>query len=104
MTSHESPAYVSQKCFRSLWQEYRVFSDRIELDTLFNTIVIKKDQILSIQVCPAFRNSIIALKLDMADLFIHISITRKNGIFKNLSFTPNDPNAFLEAVRSVMNL
>jgi len=42
-----------------------------------------------------------ALKLDWADLFRHVEIHRKSGLFKYLRFTPDNPERFVAACKSI---
>jgi hypothetical protein len=43
-----------------------------------------------------------ALKLDWADLFQHVALHRTSGWFKHVIFTPDYPDRFAEAVRTIM--
>ncbi len=108
--------HVSVRMGRNLWQEYRVYSDRIELQSwlLFHTIRIPTDEIQSIEIRPPFvfaelfrgkgAGPAFALKLDLADLFRHVIIKKKTkGIFKFIAFTPGDPERFLQACELMMS-
>ena len=83
MGGGQSPYYVSPRSFRSLWQEYRVYSNRVELEcrVALHTLVIPANEILDIQVRPpivvgdllrgkGFRY-LFALKIDYADGYRH---------------------------------
>ncbi len=50
------PIYVSDKSAKNFWQDYRVFSDRIELRcwVVFKTFVIRAEDIVEVKVRPAF--------------------------------------------------
>jgi len=80
-----------------------MYSDRIELEFRlgFRKIVIRKDNFVAVDVYrpPVFRTVLWALKLDLADLYEHVGIKRKHGLFKEVRFTPLDPNEFKEQVR-----
>lgn len=110
---NDLPIYVSEKSAKNLWQDYRVFSDRVELRcwALFSRFVIPADEILGVEVRPPFRIGDIfegklkltwwVLKLDWADLFEHVAIHRKSGLFKRLRFTPDNPAFFVAACNSI---
>jgi len=55
VNAFEQPVYASRRTPASLWQEYRVFSDRLELQSwiLLHTIVIPAHEILEIEVRPS---------------------------------------------------
>jgi hypothetical protein len=40
------------------------------------------------------------LKIDASDIYRHIAIKRKTGIFKHIRFTPDDPEKFLSVIKS----
>lgn len=94
--------YRSEGCFKSFWNTYSVYEDRIELEfkLFFTTIVIRRADFVSIDIFkpPVIRTSWGALKLDFADLFTHVGITRNCGYFKEIRFTPEDPHAFKDIV------
>jgi hypothetical protein len=108
----DKPLYVSRRSWRSLWMEYRVYQNRIELDSWLGRKVITADDIREIEIRPPFVGIDVfrgksmaygwALKLDMADLCRHVAIRRRNGIMKRLRFTPDDPEKFVEVSRSIM--
>lgn len=112
MTADSEPLYVSKRSWRSLWQEYRVYPDRIELSSWIGKKVISADEILDIEVRPPsvigdlFRGKGFAyslpLKLDMADSCRHVAVHRTSGIMKYLRFTPDDPEEFVEVCKSIM--
>jgi hypothetical protein len=45
----------------------------------------------------------LALKLDLADLKKHVGIQRKNGWFKFIRFTPQNPEEFISKVKEYSN-
>ncbi len=109
---NDSPIYVSEKSGKNLWQDYRVFPDRIELRCwiVFKTFVIRAEDIVDVKIRPTFslldllRANIkfhVALKLDLADMYEHVEIHRKAGLFKYLRLTPDSPANFVAACRSV---
>jgi len=112
-TTH--PIYTSSARAVSKKQRYRVYSDRIELDFKFlftKTFVISGDEIIDIWVShPTTLRDIPrigglkaigrGLKLDLADLFRHVGIhCRRRGWFKAFFFVPQDPEAFVDVVKT----
>lgn len=102
----DQPLYFSRRTAASLWQEYRIYPDRLELQSwlLLHTLVIPANEILEIEVRPAAfsgrKGFTWGIKLDMTDLCRHVLIKRKNGCFKLIAFTPDDPEAFVRAATS----
>jgi hypothetical protein len=78
MNCFEQPVHVSRRTPASLWQKYRIYSDRLELQSwfIFHTIVIPGREILEIEVRPSVfggRKGITwGIKLDNADLCRHL--------------------------------
>ena len=104
------PIYRTKPTAKSLWQEYRLYSDRIELDTIpWGTVRVPLDDVKAVSVRPQgvvfdlFRGDyglgelLRAPKLDLADLSEHIAL-EKTGFWKQFRFTPDDPAAFKQAV------
>jgi hypothetical protein len=87
--------------------EYSIYADRIELTCRFpfitKTLVVKKDDLVSIDTFkpPVMRTTMRALTLDLADLNEHVGIKRKNGFFKQLRFTPENPKEFVAKVKEL---
>ena len=110
MKNSGDPLYQSAPAKKSMGNRYSIYSDRIELRCRFpfvtKTLVIKKDDLISIDTYkpPALRTTLWALKLDLADLNEHVGIKRKNGFFKQLRFTPENPKEFVEKVREIFEL
>jgi hypothetical protein len=110
--SFDQPLYVSKRLFRNLWQQYRIYTDRIELRSCVGRKVIRAEDIVDVEVRPPvvigdlFRGKgfvqSFALKLDLADLFHHVAIHRRSGWIKHLRFTPDDPDMFVNVCKSIM--
>ena len=108
----EEPLYVSRRLFRNLWQQYRIYADRVELQSSSGKKVLPAEDILNVEVRPAmviadvFRgrgfSRSFALKMDLADLFRHVAIHRRSGWFKHLRFTPDDPETFVQICKSII--
>lgn len=112
----DSPIYVSEKSVKNLWQDYRVFSDRIELRCwmLFRTFVIPAEDILDVEVRPPLSVHDIfagkvkvrwrALKVDWSDFCEHVEIHRKSGTFKHIRFSPDNPEKMASACKSITGM
>jgi len=100
--SNNNLVYESKGTPRSLWNSYKIFDDRIELEfrLFFTKIVIPKASFVKIEVYkpPVIRTVFWALKLDLADLYTHVGIERNSGFMKKLRFTPSDPNEFKQKI------
>jgi hypothetical protein len=108
----KQPLYVSKRSFRNLWQQYRLYADRIELRFCVGRKVVSADDILDVEVRPpvvigdllrgkGFARSL-ALKLDLADFFRNVAIHRKSGWIRHIRFTPDDPDTFVQLCKSIM--
>ena len=53
---------------------------------------------------PVIRTSFKALKLDLADFYEHVGITRKVGVFSQLRFTPDNPQKFVAAAKEAFDI
>jgi len=90
-----------------LWQEYRIYSDRLELQSwlLFHTVIVPHNEILAVEVRPSIFNGrkgfIWGIKLDNCDFCRHILLKRKSGLFKRIGFTPDNPEEFIRIWRFV---
>jgi len=110
MKSIDDPLYRSMPTKKSIGNKYSIYTDRIELRCRFpflnKTLFIKKDDLISIDIYkpPVIRTTFWALKLDLADLNEHVGIKRKNGFFKQLRFTPENPKEFVTKAREILEL
>ena len=108
MSAFEPPIYVSRRRPASLWQEYRIYPDRLELQSwlLFHTVVIPANDILEIEFRPSafsWRKGFTwGIKLDMTDLCRHVLVRKKSGFWKCLAFTPEDPDEFVRVCKSIL--
>jgi hypothetical protein len=91
-----------------LWQQYRIFPDRLELQAwiLFHTIVIPAREILTIETRPSVfsgrKGITLGIKLDNSDLCRHVLVTKKSGLWKRLAFTPDQPDEFARVCESIL--
>mgnify|MGYP001140058943 CR=1 FL=1 len=93
--------YVSKSKARSLWQEYRIYGDRLELDTRVGLMSIPFDHIEEIRVSESEVRGLLkgdlhlkdfrpALKLDWANFLEHIVIDKNKGLIKRVLITPDN--------------
>jgi len=108
MSAFESPICVSRRTPANLWQEYRIFPDRLELQSwlLFHTVVIPAREILEIEVRPSVfsgrKGFTWGVKLDNSDLCRHVLVRKKSGFWKCLAFTPENPDEFARICKSIL--
>jgi hypothetical protein len=84
-----------------MWQEYRVFDDRVELATLFKTLAVPFEQVKGVAVANPFRGWW-RLKLDWADFHKHIELDKTTGLFRHLAFTPDEPATFRATLEAAL--
>lgn len=108
-----TPLYISPSTVRSLWQEYRVFDDRIEFHTMFGTMTVPFDVIEHAEIAESdvsglfhgdlhLRDFRPALKLDWANFVEHIVLDKSEGFIRRVLFTPADPMAFKLALDAAL--
>jgi hypothetical protein len=97
-----APIYVSKRTGKNLWQEYRVYPDRLELQSwcLVHTLVVPASEILSVEIPPP--GFIGGIKLDNCNLCRHVVVIKKSGLFKRIGFVPDAPEKFAAACRSIL--
>ncbi|MFO0825192.1 MAG: hypothetical protein U0792_19075 [Gemmataceae bacterium] len=105
----DAPIYTSKSSVKSLWQEYRIYEDRLEFGTLFGQMTIPFDQIETVEVSQSDLKGLLkgdlklkgfrpALKLDWANFVEHIVLDKSGGWIHRVLFTPDDPKAFKSAL------
>jgi hypothetical protein len=105
---NDTPLYQSQRTAKGLWQEYRVYRDRVELQSwfLFHTMVIPAGEITGIEVRPSFfsgkKGFTWGVKIDNCDLCRHVLLTKRSGLFKRIGFSPDDPEKFVAVCKSIL--
>jgi hypothetical protein len=113
--SSEPPLYASRPCLKSVWQEYRIFPDHLELDLhLFGTIRVPLEDVTRVSVRPpgvifdvvrgdyGLKDMLRTLKLGWADLTEHVSVERETGIFRQFRLTPEDPAEFVRQLEAAI--
>ena len=99
------PVYISPSTLKSLWQEYRIYNDHVEFDTLFGLMVVPFDQIERVEISESeikgllkgdlhLKNFRPALKLDWANFLEHVVLDKNEGRIRRILFTPDDLGAF----------
>jgi hypothetical protein len=105
MAAEGPPLYRSRPGWRNLFQEYRLYGDRLELPCriLWRTFRIPLEDIRELGLAmPYGTTRLWCIKLDLCDLFPHLYLVRRHGWIKTLEFTPDHPEAFLAAVNAVL--
>jgi hypothetical protein len=104
---NDTPLYASKRTAKSLWQQYRIYRDRLELQSwfLFHTVVVPVNEIQAIEACPSVWSGqdgfTWGIKIDNCDLCRHVLLTKKSGVFKRIGFTPDEPEKFVEVCKSI---
>ncbi|NOY88280.1 MAG: hypothetical protein GXO93_02675 [FCB group bacterium] len=104
-----APLYTSKSTVKSLWQEYRIYDNRIEFDTLFGQMTVPFENIESVTVSESdvkgllkgdlhLKNFRPALKLDWANFLEHVVLDKSEGYVHRLLFTPDNPQEFKNAL------
>jgi len=94
--------YTSKSSVKSLWQEYRIYEDRLEFSTLFGQLTIPFEQVESVEVSESDLKGLLkgdlklkgfrpALKLDWANFVEHVVLDKSAGLVRRVLFTPHDP-------------
>src|SRR6516225_8697304 len=84
--------YTSKSSVKSLWQEYRIYEDRLEFSTLFGQMTIPFEQGESLEVSESDLKGLLkgdlklkgfrpALKLDWANFVEHVVLDKSAGLF-----------------------
>jgi hypothetical protein len=107
-----TPIYTSKSTIKSLWQEYRIYDDHLEFDTLFGQMDIPFDDIEQAEVSASEMQGLFkgdlhlrympALKLDWANFVEHVVVDKREGLLRHILFTPEDPTAFVSALHDAL--
>ena len=99
---NDMPIYTSKRTPKSLWQEYRICRDRLELQSwfLFHTVVVPANEIQAVEVRPS--GFIWGVKLDNCNFCRHVLLIKKSGLFKRIGFSPDDPEKFVAVCQSIL--
>jgi hypothetical protein len=102
---NDEPIYTSRSTVKSLWQEYRIYGDRVEFDTHFGKMTVPFEHVESVEISESEVEGLIkgdlhlknfrpALKLDWANFLEHVVLDKSEGHVKRVLFTPDDIRAF----------
>jgi len=105
--------YISRASARSLWQEYRIYSDRLELRfwIFLKKLTIPANKIVDLKVVPsAFKRKkgskftawFWGLFLDWAAFNRHVLIETRSFFARFIHFTPDDPDSFFKVCKSMI--
>jgi len=105
----DTPIYTSKSTVKSLWQEYRIYDNRLEFGTLFGKMTVSFDHIKRVTLSESdvkgllkgdlhLKNFRPALKLDWANFLEHMVLDKSKGYIRRVLFTPDDPEAFKRAL------
>ncbi|MDD3642285.1 MAG: hypothetical protein PHQ19_02330 [Candidatus Krumholzibacteria bacterium] len=109
----DAPVYTSKSTVRSLWQEYRIYDDRVEFDTKFGMMTVPFDHIEGVEISESEVKGLLrgdlhlkgfrpALKLDWANFLEHVVLDKREGYVRRLLFTPDDLGAFTDALNKAL--
>jgi hypothetical protein len=106
----QQPLYRSKCSAKNFWKEYRIFDDRVELDTFFMTIAVPFDEVDGVEVANSYlegvslqlRGGKLGIKLDLADMHQHVVLDKSTGFFRHIAFTPDDPEMFRATLESAL--
>jgi hypothetical protein len=103
------PLYVSVSTVKSIWQEYRIYGNRVEIDTHFGCMTVPFEHIESVEVSESEVKGLMrgdlhlkgfrpALKVDWANFVEHVVIDKSGGYIHRILLTPDDPEKFKAAL------
>jgi len=107
----QQPRYRSECSAKNFWKEYRIYDDRVELDTFFKTLTVPFDEVEGAEVASSYLDGLrlhlrggrmMAIKLDWADLHQHVVLDKSTGFFRHIAFTPDDPERFRAALLTAL--
>ena len=109
----ETAIYTSVSTVKSLWQEYRIYNDRIEFGTLLGQMTIPFDHIEQVYTSESevegllkgdlhLKNFRPALKLDWANFVEHVVLDKSEGYIRRVLFTPDNPEVFNKTLNEAL--
>ena len=110
---NDSAIYASKSTARSLWQEYRIYEDRLEFRTHLGELTVPFEHIEKIDVSESEVKGLLrgdlhlkhfrpALKLDWANFVEHVVLDKSEGSIRRVLFTPDDLDAFVRAANEAL--
>jgi len=102
---NDKPAYASKSIAKNLWQEYLIYDDRLEINTLLGRMTVPFEHIERVDVSESeikgllrgdlhLKNFRPALKVDWANFLEHVVLDKREGYIRRILFTPDDPETF----------
>ena len=109
----DAAIYTSRSTVRSLWQEYRIYDDRVVFETHFGTMTVPFANIERIEISESevkgllrgdlhLKNFRPALKLDWANFVEHVVLDKKEGGIRRILFTPDHLDDFRNALNAAL--
>ena len=109
----EKAIYTSVCNVKSLWQEYRIYDNRVEFDTLLGKMTIPFAHIERINISKSevkgllkgnlhLKNFRPALKLDWANFLEHVELDKNEGVIRRVLFTPDNPAEFKKVLNAAL--
>ena len=110
---NEKPIYTSLSTVKNLWQEYRIYENRLEFDTHLGNMKIPFSHIEQISISESdvqgllkgdlhLKNFRPALKMDWANFLEHVVLDKSEGLIRRVLFTPDNPEAFKSALEEAL--
>lgn len=107
--------YISDSTAKSIWQEYRIYSNRVEIDTHFGNMTIPFEHIETAEVSESEVKGLMrgdlhlkgfrpALKVDWANFVEHVVIDKSEGHIHRILITPDDPEGFVNALGAALSI
>ena len=94
---------------KSMFLKYTIYTDRIRVQGFpgFYSFDIRFNDIERVEIRkgPVFRDfprSTRILKNDLADLFEHVAIVKKTGLWREVRITPKEPKRFLDILKDAI--
>ena len=101
---NDTSLYESKRTGKSLWQQYRIYRDRLELQSwfLFHTVIVLANEIQAVEVRPP--GPIWGVKLDNCNFCRHVLLIKKSGLLftKRIGFSPDAPEKFVAVCKSIL--
>jgi hypothetical protein len=108
----KTPIYTSNSTVKSFWQEYRIYDDHLEFDTLFGRMEIPFGDIEKADVSESEIQGLVkgdlhlrympAFKLDWANFLEHVVVDKREGFLRHILFTPEDPEEFVTVLNEAL--
>jgi hypothetical protein len=110
----KKPVYSSKSSVKSLWQQYHIFDDHLEFETLFGKLNVPFNQIERVEIEESdlkgllkgdlqLKNFRPALKLDWANFLEHVVVDKKGELVKRILFTPDNVQEFKRILDEQVN-